>query len=260
MPNAVNSQFARNLTLPGSVSLVCCLILLILTIATATKAYSAWQAPLSNDEIIRATAIAMSDPPPGQQNPMGSSPQVGLDEFRRSTQANVRIAPAESHPLGSQILLIELKEEKNSSTPTVRLAEVFVFDYLRGIAELNLIDVEQNTLILKQEIPSVHLPLSDAEISYSKFLVSNNAELKRRIKDEIIATGQALPITSEQLLSELQTRVSIWVPNSPVQSGASNCDHERCALISLFTADHYNFAIEPVVNLMHGDIYTDLIK
>ena len=61
-------------------------------------------------------------------------------------------------------------------------------------------------------------------------------------------------------LTDLQTRVSILVPNKKTGDKPELCQRERCALISLFGADNYSFSIEPVVNLMSGDIYLDLIQ
>ena len=69
---------------------------------------------------------------------------------------------------------------------------------------------------------------------------------------------QSLP-AAETDLADLQTRVSIWVPKGNTEAH-ENCSRERCALISLFTAANYSFSIEPVVNLMSGEIYLDTVR
>ena len=214
--------------------------------------YASWQDPLSADEVSSATAIVMS------QFSLGDLDKSALSASARGTR-ELRSSDNFQHPLGVQVLLVELKEKKQNSVQTPRLAEVFVFDYQRGVTELNLIDVESDELIASRDIASVHLPLSEEEINYSKNLLWNYSEFKERLQSEAETLDLLPGITNGELI-DLQTSVSILVPNRGAGSQSAQCNIDRCALISLFTDDNYNFSIEPVINLMSGEIYLDLVQ
>lgn len=220
--------------------------------ALSFQLYASWQDPLSADEVHSATAIVMS------QFSLGDSDKSALSASARGSR-ELRSSDNFQHPLGVQVLLVELKEQKKNSVQTPRLAEVFVFDYQRGVTELNLIDVESDELMVSRDIESVHLPLSDEEINYSKNLIWNHAEFKQRVQREV-ETLQSLPSAVNGELTDLQTNVSILVPNNRTGNHSDVCRHNRCALISLFTADNHSFSVEPVVNLMSGEIYLDLVQ
>lgn len=238
------------------------LSILIMAVAFIPTGYlrGSWQTPLDEEEISRAASIAMVALVHVGQERKDSVAQSG-GTADRALQADSSVEQKNRHPLGTQVLLIELREQKKQSDQAARVAEVFVFDYERGVAELNLVEVEQNYLISKQILTTPHLPLAVEEISYSKSLVWNNAEIRELIDSEIHKSGLLdLDDSTRFELPDLQTRVSIWVPNNPEQAGLSHCHWQRCALISLFTDSNYNFSVEPVVNLMSGDIFIDLIQ
>lgn len=215
----------------------------------SSELHASWQVPLNAEEVGNVTSAAMS-----QYVSDDSSSPAGIQNQRELRSISSNSIP--QHPLGVQVLLVELKEQK-ASDQAVRLAEVFVFDYQRGVTELNLVDVERNELIDKRYISSVHLPLSEAEITYSKALIWNNAEFKSRVQREI----ETLQTDSGNVdFTDLQTRVSVLVPNGRMADQSELCGANRCALISLFSADNYSFSIEPVINLMSGDIYLDLVQ
>ena len=219
-------------------AVLCCL-------AMSLQLNASWQTPLNDEEIKKAADAAMSQYASGATaRPDG----VGLRSISSTGTA---------HPLGVQVLLIELKEQKRPADQASRIAEVFLFNYLRGVTEFKLFDVERNELIATRDIPSVHLPLADTEISYSKALIWNNPEFIERIRTEYEAVQSLSAGDSD--LADLQTRVSIWVPNGSTEAH-ENCSSERCALISLFTQANYSFSIEPVVNLMSGEIYLDTVR
>ncbi len=209
-----------------------------------------WQQPLTADEISRSVGIARYSRPVDRT-------RLSSD-FGNAAKHNVRspLTNTRAHPLGVQILLVELREQKKPLSES-RLVEVFLFNYDRRVAELNVIDIDQGALISTTDIDTAHLPLSDTEIEYSRSLIWNHDELKARVRHELslLQTGGV-----GEDLSRLQARVSIWVPQSTDQSGASGCDRERCAFISLFTENDYSFSVEPVVNLISGEIYIDLVR
>lgn len=216
-----------------------------------------WQQPLDRNEVDAVAAIALAEHAGGTTGwtkPSGNSMEKSLNVDQRS--ATVNSLP---HPLGTQILLIELQEQKQQ--PLHRLAEVFLFDYQRGITERKLVDVERNLLVDSREISSVHLPLSETEIRYGTELIWSNSEVSQRVADEMTVSGGHGDITGlDNAVSSLLTRVSIWVPDNPGQAGISQCDSQRCALISIFTTHNYHFSIEPVVNLMSGEIFVDIAQ
>ena len=217
----------------------------------SSQLYASWQDPLSADEVSSATAIVMS------QFASGDSGKSAISAAGRGSR-ELRSADDFQHPLGVQVLLVELKEQKQTSGQTSRLAEVFIFDYQRGVTELNLIDVESDELIVSTEIASVHLPLSEEEINYSKTLIWNHTEFVARVQREA-ETLESFPAIVNRELTDLQTNVSILVPNNRTGKQPANCGLERCALISLFSNDNHSFSVEPVINLMSGEIYLDRI-
>lgn len=234
-----------------------CIVLLVASLFYTKQLLAAWQQPLSEDEVARVAAIIVSS-----DSSLNGELLQGLATPRTDTKLRSALGGVDNgllrHPLGTQILLVELKEQKKQSEQPRRLAEVFIYDYQRGVTELSVIDVEQERVIRKQTIATAHLPLVETEIDYVQQRIWNNAEISQRLQQEMHSSGGVA--ISGSSLSRLQTRVSIWVPTNPAQSGASNCVDERCALTSIFTEDNYNFSLEPVVNLMSGEIYLDLVQ
>lgn len=236
---------------------VLCTILIFGLLAYSALLFANWQQPLNKSEVDAAAAIALAGhtvTTTKQTESPGKSVESAFTAFRRSSISNNH-----SHPLGTQILLIELQEQKKQSLQ--RLAEVFLFDYQRGVTERKLVDVESKLLVDSRDIASVHLPLSQTEIRYSTELIWSNSEINQRVRDEMIASGAGMEhggLAGD--VSRLLTKVSIWVPDNPGQAGVSQCDSQRCALISIFTLDNYNFSVEPVVNLMSGDIFVDILQ
>ena len=236
------------------------LLLLLVFLTVSTNVAGGWQAPLSDDEITQSANIVISERSADQSASARSADSTGTHRFSRSIPPGEETAT--SHPLGTQILLVELKELKNPSPDQPqRSVDVFVFDYHQGVTELYVVDVEQGEIITTRKVNSVHLPLASAEIDYAHEVLLNNASVQRRIAEELDTHG-FLPLleSGEADLSLLQFKVSIWVPTSQQQVGESACHQERCALVSLFAGDHFNLSVEPVINLMSGELYTHLIQ
>ena len=218
--------------------------------------HASWQEPLNTEEVRNAATVVTSQLDPANNvNDINSGATNSTSGIRTINRTDLR------HPLGVQVLLVELKEQKQVIDQAARIAEVFIFNYQTGKSELNLVDVEHNQLISKREINSVHLPLSEQEIEYSKALIWNNTEFAEQIQAEYENLISSVSNTNSSNVSDkLQTQISIWVPNSNVERQSEICMQNRCALISVFTQDNYNFSIEPVINLMSGQIYFDLVR
>ena len=234
----------------SAVALFCCL-------ALTPQLQAAWQTPLNAEEIQNAASAVTSQVTSKDKGNFVAPVDRGSNTETRTINSAGNL----QHPLGVQVLLVELKEQKQPVEQATRIAEVFIFNYQLGVAQLNLFDVEKNQLISTREIPSAHLPLSEQEIEYSKTLIWNNAEFRERIQTEYesFATVPDSTINSIETMG-LQTRVSIWVPNRNAGSQSELCVQQRCALISLFSEENHSFSIEPVISLMSGQIYLDLVQ
>ena len=226
---------------------------LLCGIVATSQLNAAWQNPLNTEETQTAASAVMS-----QYTNTGTAP---FDTGNSTGSRTVNSAANLQHPLGVQVLLVELREQKNTADQAARIAEVFVFDYQQGVSELNLVDVESNLLLSTREIDSAHLPLSELEIEYSKTLIWNNTEFAERVQTEYENLISSISDEiSPNAPDNLKTMVSIWVPNSNPERQSDPCVQSRCALISVFTEHNYNFSVEPVIDLMSGQIYLDLVR
>ena len=203
----------------------------------------AWQIPLTEAEHSQVVSLALSLAESDRQVP-------GDDTLKRTA-----LGETLSHPLGLQVLLTELQEVKNTSTNDARRVEVFLFDYDNSQTLRQVIDVEQMVEVSTTRIDSPHLPLTQGEIQYVRSLLMKHKELDARIKAELANIEESL---HQATLADLHARISIRVPNEWSQSEA-NCDRQRCALVSLFTASDFSLSVEPVVNLHSGEIFLDTI-
>lgn len=193
----------------------------------------AWQPSLTSDEAARAVDMVL------KQEPAGFSVK-------------------RSHPLGVQVLLVERREIKHAVDEQIGFVEVFLFDYIRNATQFSLVDLAANMVVETTDINSAHLPLTEQEISHSKAAISNHYALSERVRRELGFDGNSA--STEFRIADLQARVSVWVPETSNHADISRCDHERCALISLFTSDDYSISVEPVVNLQSGEVFIDLFQ
>ena len=232
-----------------------CLILFFCGFFFPFHSLASWQDPLNVGEIETTAATVLSRYSTGATDQSTTS---SLQDGDSIGTRRIYSASGTQHPLGVQVLSIELKEQKHVTDQSSRLAEVFLFNYPRAVTELHLVDVESSEVLSTRDIDSVHLPLSDAEISYTRKLIWSDAEFRERIQREFqslnaLEASAGVPVES----ADLQTRVSVWVP---IRRQAHQCMRNRCALISLFTQDNHSFSIEPVIDLMSGEIYLDLVQ
>lgn len=203
---------------------------------------ASWQTPLSELERDQAVSVALAE----SDNGLADSTVVN----QRRTRGQTR-----SHPLGTQILLTELRESKNTPAQASRYFEVFLFDYNLGSTLLRTVDVNQMSLVSTVVVDSVHLPLTEVEIQYARSLVLQDEQ----VKESVIRELAVLETDSVFSITDLQARLSIWVPAANKVS-KSNCDRRRCALVSLFTTSDYSLSVEPVVNLSTAEVSIDLIQ
>ena len=83
----------------------------------------------------------------------------------------------------------------------------------------------------------------------------NNADLRQQVIQEL-GDLQLTPLDDSLALTD--ARVSVWVPGSLEQGASSDCYLQRCALFSLYSINRDSLTIEPVVNLVTGEVFADL--
>ena len=231
----------RNVNLIQSLTRVLCVALVGLA-ALLAPATNAWQNALSPSEVSVALEVADLSVSVTSLDPTGVK-----EEAPDQTSG---------HPLGIQLLIVELKEQKKAVSGQ-RLAEIFTYNYSRQMAQRHIVDLHQSVLISVQDINSAHLPLSDAEIDYANLLLWDNPEFQQRVSQELLDL-QLDP--SSILISQTDARVSVWVPGSEERSATSGCRLQRCALFSLYTDNEDSLTIEPVVNLVTGKVYVSILQ
>ena len=203
----------------------------------------AWQEALSQGEVSKAIELAEITTSPGSKLST-SAPGADRTTLQQTT----------THALGTQIIFVELVEQKQVDSGR-RLAEIFTYDYDSQLAQRRIVDIQQSVLVSIQDINSAHLPLSDIEIDYGSRLLWNNTGLRQHVMQELGGL-QLTPLTDSLALTD--ARVSVWVPGSLEQGASSGCHLQRCALFSLFSANRDSLTIDPVVNLVTGEVFTDL--
>ncbi len=240
-----------------------------------TTLHSAWQAPLTADEQSTAASLAVlsieaslaagTDASSAHSTTPSSIPR--RSDFSASTQpstfvedsgasATNALQPGTSPAMqGEQVLLVENRETKNNTLADPRMVEVFVYSYNSGKTYLQIINLDNNETASSQLVNSNHLPLNQNEQNYVKERLSGDSSVLSAVDSEM----QRHFSQAVQTLRDVQMKVSIWQPN-PSQSDlppAADCLQQRCAIVSLFTDDYFNFSIEPVVNLNTGQLFTD---
>lgn len=230
--------------LDKSKPLFCALYLILAAIVTLqTPVAIGWQDALTESEISHAIELA------------GLSINAVVPLPTDTVEANkTTLRQNGAHLLGTQLLLVELKEQKKAS-PDQRMAEIFTYNYNSQIARLHIVDMQHRVMISVQDISSAHLPLSDVEIDYANWLLWSNSDLRQGVLREI-ENLQLTPSTTSTTLTD--ARVSVWVPGSPEHGASSGCNLQRCALFSLYTKNRDSLTIDPVVNLVTGEVFTDL--
>lgn len=232
---------SRNVNLIHSLTRLFCVALVGLA-AFMAPTINAWQSALSPTEVSLALEVADLS--------VNGTSQDSTDVEERTQDLT------SSHPLGIQLLIVELKEQKKAVVGQ-RQAEIFTYNYSTQMAQRHIVDLHQSVLVSVQDINSAHLPLSDAEIDYANLLLWDDPEFQQRVSQELLDL-QLDP--SSILISQTDARVSVWVPGSVEQSAASGCRLQRCTLFSLYTDNEDSLTIEPVVNLVTGKVYVSILQ
>jgi len=200
----------------------------------ASNIYAAWQPALSEHDINLLSAQAK---------------RAHLNTQRIVSKSN------SNDTLGTEVLLVELQEKKSRAAIDPQLAEVFIFDYSTNTAIVQLINVDTHELVGTRNIRHIHLPLNQREQDLTNKILLADTALISEFENEYLAQF-GRPLSS---IEQLDMKVSIWEPG-PNDAQVSLCDRTRCALVSIFTHDFYNFSIEPVVELQNAKVYLDLIQ
>lgn len=234
LPVSPDNRYTRSSRFPRKT------LLATFVLAVALEGICGWQAPLTSKETSKAIAAALSLTPETKSI--------------RSSEA----VDAPLHPLGVQVILVEPLELKNSNNDTTRMGEVFIFDYLKNISERYIVDLFTGEVVEIAQVTGIHLPLSNFEVDYAKSVIGNHKGLERQLR-------QQLPeqVSEEQFRTwsaAVQSRVSIWVPDNSRHAKAKTCTQQRCALISLVTDREVSLPIEPIVNLMTGEVYLQVLQ
>lgn len=143
------------------------------------------------------------------------------------------------HPLGVQTLFVERQENKQD--PDLLRVSVYQFNYQLEQARVLSVDAGIYRVLKNQPISSVHLPLSNEEISFSRQLLSTENDILNRLREEQSNRGH--PAFTD--LSILDVKASIFEPMDTTHP----CHRQRCALMSLFDDTQTVFSVEPVINL-----------
>lgn len=247
--NTLQTQLKRRLhQVVKCVVCLCLCLTLPALVLSSTVALASWQPPLTAAEQRSASALALGVATDSE------SAEGKTDENLQSRSGTTVIDQAD---LQREILLVELKHSKKNSIE--RIAEVFVFDYPRGVTELHRINMADNQVFEVLSIDSVHLPLNQREQQFATALLMQNKEVSQSLESEYLKSfGRTL--TS---LDQLDMKVSIWQPLPHQRNAnpvANTCGDERCALVSIFTHDQYSFSLEPVVNLMRGTVHAGALR
>jgi len=232
------SKAIFSITKPASVSLGFSLIpLFSLALVLALSAYPA-----------KSQSGWLPEIPEQQRQSISDAAVQRLQATQRS-----RDSASATHPLGVQVLFIERREEKKRIGAL--LADVFLFDYHRVGALVDTVDVNTGELINSRNINSLHLPLNSAEANHATQLLRDNSTFFETLSIEYQQRfGEALTARHA-----IDMKVSVYVPDEHVIAN-SVCAVSRCALISVFTPDHYNFSVEPVVDLVSGAVLMGLMQ
>lgn len=219
--------FAHRATYPN-------IFVLLFALLGGNGIYAGWQPALSDLEQEQLSSLAKREHQTQQRTADKSDSDVAL---------------------GIEVLMVELQEKKSRKPTDALLAEVFVFDYSTNRASVQLIDVDTHELVSTRGIEHIHLPLNQRERDVTHQILLENRALISQLENEYIEQF------GQQLISiaQLDMKVSIWEPGAN-DTQASFCDETRCALVSIFTHDSYNFSVEPIVELHNAVVHLDLIQ
>lgn len=212
-----------------------CYTAFLLAVGLCTgNTHAAWQTPLSEQDKAQLGVRAVSQYQTGSRTSTNSKNNLKLDV---------------------EVLMVELQEKKSRKQHEPRLAEVFVFDYSTNRASVQLINADTHKLVSTRSIDNIHLPLNLRERELTTLILLKDSNLLNELQNEYVEQFGLQLATLEQL----DMKVSIWEPGVN-DTNANNCRQTRCALVSVFTHEHYNFSVEPVVELQNSIVHLDLIQ
>ena len=185
---------------------------------------------LSAEQLARARAVA------------------NLYDWQRSPKLVARRS-AIDHPLGVQTIAIERLDSKSGTVGQNR-ASVYQFHHGLGQARRLIVDLGNGAILREQAIASLYLPLAEGEIDFALARLAANVSLLEQLREEQRRQGR-VPFRA---LDELKVKAVIHEPVDPPTDNP--CRASRCALLALFDDSHTVFAIEPVVNLTTGEVFT----
>lgn len=191
-----------------------CIAASISVLGFSTIVGAAWQPALSEQDIANVSSVAKSLHPT-------------VNQFRQKSDSN--------YSLGLEVLMVELQEKKSRQRHDARVAEVFTYNYNTNNAQLLLIDVNTHKLLSTHSIENIHLPLNQREIELANSLLLKNAQTISELEQEYLTQFG----THLKSFSDLEMKVSIWDPGPNHMN--TICSKTRCALVSVFSHDHYNF-------------------
>jgi len=183
-----------------------------------------------------------------------STISAALAQRTKVTQRN-RETSKRTHPLGLQVLFVEAQEIKNKSQTSDVLADMFLFDYQNVQASVQVVNATSGELIRTQSLDTLYLPLNDTETNYVLELLRHDNRFFDSLSTEYMNQFGVELIDNKTI----DMKVSIWVPNENLHANSA-CFVSRCALVSVFTDHHYNFSIEPIVDLVSGHVDLELVQ
>ncbi len=205
----------------------------LLIIVCNTLATAAWQPTLSEQDIADISSAAI---------------------LKRLPTARSAARAESDHQLGLQVLMVETQETKLRKPGDALLAEVFTYDYRTNRATRLLMNAFTHELVESQPIIDIHLPLNENEIDFAINILMNKTDFLAELNHEY-ETYFGSSISS---IAEIETKVSIWDPGKTNTN--SICRLTRCALVSVFTHNHFNFSIEPVIVLENASVHLDWVQ
>lgn len=209
----------------------CCLSWLLLIGSTSLSAHS--MDPLTDVELAKATQLAQ----------MVNTP-------KRSARANPDAALANIFST-SELLLVE--RHMNAKGDERRLADVYTYDYTHDETLINLVDLNNQTVITTQRRQQLQLPLTSHEIQRATELVFNHSIERNLLNTEYQRiTGKILTNPSELAIKAFVFTADS-LPNQ-LNAASQQCGVQRCAQLLLYTQDAVVFERIPIVNLSTGVI------
>lgn len=166
--------------------------------------------------------------------------------------ASMRALAASTAAPTTELLLVE--RHPNEKGQTIRLADVYTYDYATDETIINVVNLDTNQIVSSKRQQNLQLPLTENELQRASDLIFADDEERSLLDTEFRRiTGQSLSNPQQQL----QVKAFVFHASSlPEQLNAASeqCGLHRCAQVLLYTADSVVFEVSPIVNLSAGVI------